>query len=552
MDRSILLALLTLIAVLPAQAQGGCAPPIASFSGPSATPIRICQGDELVFDASESEAAEGQVIVQWIWSIHGSRDTTAFNTANHLFSEPGVFEVTLEVVDDIGCSSGETAPIHILVSGSPDFEGTTVPSQACEGDEFILQAFAEQPPMIGYPIACTAPDNPVPLIDTPTPPSTSSLLVAGQSTAPLASLAELGDICLDIEHSYMGDLMLMVTCPNGQSVVLHDQGGGSIFLGDANDDKSGIPGECFRYCFGLAPEFGTMEASAFDNFIPVGDRFALAPGRYTSVQPLEQLLGCPMNGTWTFSSTDNFGADDGYLCGWCISFGETPDSSFIDQGPTLGTSADSSFWSGTGVSNTSGSPGQGALLAIPGEHTIDYTVLDDYGCEHLVSFPFSVGDVPEPAIINNTELGLLCAQPTGAGYTYQWSYAGQPVVGAEGVCFTPPGSAAVSVEVTTPQGCSGSTTLLNTGILANSTSNAPILIQPTVNSGRFTITLSETLAGPMRVQLLDALGRSVFQEVSLGAGPSISLDLVGRLPAGAYSVLVQRSGSRAVGRMVVE
>lgn len=552
MDRSILLALLTLIAAFPAHAQGGCAPPLAVFSGPSASPIRICQGDELVFNASESEAAEGQVIVQWIWSIHGSSDTTAFNTTNHLFSEPGVFEVTLEVIDDIGCSSGESAPIHILVSGSPDFEGTTVPAQACEGDEFILHAFAEQPPMIGYPVACTAPANGVALLDSPSPPSLSTLQVTGQSTAPLASLAELGDICIDIEHSYMGDLVLMVTCPSGQSVILHQLGGGGTFLGDANDDLTGVPGGCFRYCFGLAPEFGTMEASVPENTIPVGDQFALAPGRYSSVQPLEQLLGCPMNGTWTFSSTDNFGADDGYLCGWCISFGETPDSSFIDQGPTLGTSADSSFWSGTGVSNTSGSPGQGALLAIPGEHTIDYTVLDDYGCEHLVAFPFSVGDVPEPAIINNTELGLLCAQPTGAGYTYQWSYAGQPVVGAEGVCFTPPGSAAVSVEVTTPQGCSGSTTLLNTGILAKSTSNAPILIQPTVNSGRFTITLSETLAGPMRVQLLDALGRSVFLEVSLGAGSSIGMDLEGRLPAGPYSIMVERSGSRSVGRMVVE
>jgi subtilisin-like proprotein convertase family protein len=552
MRRSLLLTLLSLIAVLTTRGQGGCIPPLAAFSGPTASPVRICQGDAVAFDASASSAANGQVVVQWVWRIHGSSDTTTATSYTHVFNDPGVLEVTLEVIDDIGCSSGQSDPIFVLVSPTPDFEGTTVPEQACEGEEFTLQAFAEQAPMIGYPVACTAPDNGVALLDSPSPPSLSTLLVTGQSTAPIASLAELGDICIDIEHSYMGDLVLMVTCPNGQSVVLHEQGGGGTFLGNANDDDFGAPGECFRYCFGLSPEFGTMEASVPENTILVGDRFALAPGRYTSVQPLEQLLGCPMNGTWTFSSDDNAGVDDGYLCGWCISFGETPDSSFIDQGPTLGTSSDSSFWSGTGVANSSGSPGQGTLLAIPGEHTIDYTVLDDYGCEHLIEFPFSVGDVPVPSIIDNTELGLLCAQPTGAGYTYQWSYAGQPIVGAEGACFTPPGSGAVSVEVSTPQGCSGSTTLLNTGVRASGNEQALLLIQPSVNTGRFSITLSDAQVGPTHVHLLDALGRSVFLEVNPGSGASINLDLDGRLPAGAYTVLVERSGSRSVGRMVVE
>jgi subtilisin-like proprotein convertase family protein len=552
MRRSLLLTLLSLFAVLTTRGQGGCIPPLAAFSGPTASPVRICQGDAVAFDASASSAANGQAIVQWVWRIHGSSDTATATSFTHVFNDPGVLEVTLEVIDDIGCSSGQSDPVFVLVSATPDFEGTTVPEEACEGEEFSLQAFAEQAPMIGYPVACTAPNNGVALLDSPSPPSLSTLMVTGQSTAPIASLAELGDICIDIEHSYMGDLVLEVTCPNGQSVVLHQQGGGGVFLGNANDDGISVPGECFRYCFGLAPEFGTMEASSNVNTILVGDRLALAPGRYTTVEPLEQLLGCPMNGTWTFSSTDNFGADDGYLCGWCISFGETPDSSFIDQGPTLGSSADSSYWSGEGVVNNSTTPGQGTLLAVPGEHIIDYTVIDDFGCVHSIAFPLSVGDIPEASIINNTELGLLCAQPTGAGYTYQWSYAGQPVLGAEGACFTPPGPGAVGVEVSTPQGCSGSTTLLNTGVRANGSDQAPILIQPSVNNGTFSITLSAASAGPAHVHVLDAIGRSVFQELNTGTGNSITLALEGRLSAGTYTVIVDRSGSRAVGRMVVE
>lgn len=552
MDRPLLVALLSCLPVLPALGQGGCIPPQAILEGPSASPIRVCQGAEVALDAGASEAAEGQVIVQWIWNIQGSRDTTVVSSLTPIFDEPGVFEVSLEVIDDIGCSSGASTPIHILVSGTPDFEGTSVLTDACAGDEFVLQAFAEQPPMIGYPTACTTPDNGVALADSPSPPTYSTLQVTGQSTAPLASLADLGDICIEIEHSFMGDLVLQVACPNGQSVILHQQGGGGTYLGNAIDDESGIPGECFRYCFGLAPEFGTMEASAFENAIPVGDAFALAPGRYTSVQPLEQLLGCPLNGTWTFSSEDNAGVDDGYLCGWCISFGEAPDSSFIDQGPILGSSPDSSFWSGPGVSNVSGSPGQATVLAVPGEHVIDYTVLDDYGCEHQFEFPFSVGDIPIPNIINNTELGLLCAQPTGAGYTYQWSYLGQPIIGAEGVCFTPPGNGAVSVEVSTPQGCSASTTLLNTGAAEHASSTSSIRIRPTLNRGRFSVELTDAYAGPLLIHVVDALGRSVFQTEDLVYSAPVAVELEGRIPPGTYTVVIDRDGYRSAHRMVVE
>ena len=33
-------------------------------------------------------------------------------------------------------------------------------------------------------------------------------------------------MCLDMEHTFMGDLVISIACPNGQSVILHQQGGG--------------------------------------------------------------------------------------------------------------------------------------------------------------------------------------------------------------------------------------------------------------------------------------------------------------------------------------
>ena len=37
-------------------------------------------------------------------------------------------------------------------------------------------------------------------------------------------------IGITLEHSYMGDLIISVTCPSGQQMLLHNQGGGGGLL----------------------------------------------------------------------------------------------------------------------------------------------------------------------------------------------------------------------------------------------------------------------------------------------------------------------------------
>ena len=53
----------------------------------------------------------------------------------------------------------------------------------------------------------------------------------------------------------MGDLVIIVECPNGQSQVLHQQGGGGTQIGEPNEDDNvdcndpltqGVP---YNYCF---------------------------------------------------------------------------------------------------------------------------------------------------------------------------------------------------------------------------------------------------------------------------------------------------------------
>ena len=544
---------------LRAQDRGGCIPPVPSFTNTAGDTARICEGDFISVNGAASTAEPGRTIEQWVWDLGGNgQDTATIPFAILQFTVPGLHQISLEVIDDIGCSSGASAPIPVLVSATPEFVGTLVPETACEGQVFPLSLAATQPPMLGQPTSCAAQNNAVPLVDTPTP-SISLLEVSGQSGDLITDISQLGDICLEIEHSYMGDLVLTVSCPNGQSVILHQQGGGGTFLGDANDgDGNGVivPGTCFQYCFGGTPVFGTLAGSApggtTQNVVPVAQGTAIAPGRYASIEPLEQLLGCPFNGTWTFSSADLFGADNGFLCGWCVSFGEGVDSSFIDQGPVLGTSADSSFWSGPSVVNTPGQPGQATYTPSAGDQTISYTVIDSYGCEHEAVYPISVGSSPTVDIFENTELGLICAQATGP-VTYQWSYEGQPVLGAAGTCFTPPGNGLVTVTVSNAQGCSDSASLIITG-LDRSGARVPeptLAVFPIPNNGDFTVQLTDLNASNAGLRITDMTGRSVYERLlgKLNGDATIPLSLA--LAPGAYFVALSSGERRFVERMVV-
>ena len=53
--------------------------------------------------------------------------------------------------------------------------------------------------------------------------------------AVLENCEDLISVVASMEHSYLGDLDINVTCPDGTSVVLQTQGGGGTFLGEAVD-----------------------------------------------------------------------------------------------------------------------------------------------------------------------------------------------------------------------------------------------------------------------------------------------------------------------------
>ncbi|MFT5919024.1 MAG: subtilisin-like proprotein convertase family protein [Granulosicoccus sp.] len=155
----------------------------------------------------------------------------------------------------------------------------------------------------------------------------------------VTSIEDIAAICVTMEHSWLGDLEMMLTCPNGTSVNIFNSnsggagelfpggfGGGGTFLGDANDDGSLDPGVGWEYCFSPSAPWGTLgEEFGVGNTVAVSvadgnfeDGNSMTPGFYQPEGDYNDLIGCPLNGDWTLTIRDNLSVDNGYIFEWGI------------------------------------------------------------------------------------------------------------------------------------------------------------------------------------------------------------------------------------------
>ncbi len=134
----------------------------------------------------------------------------------------------------------------------------------------------------------------------------------------ITSPFDLVSVCVNMEHSYLGDLVISLTAPDGTTIVLQAQGGSNTYLGEPIDEPNdGIPGVGYDYCWTPNPLYGTMTQMAqYYTTLPEGS--------YTSYEPFSNFIGCPVNGIWTLTISDNWSIDDGFIFNWGINlFGDS-------------------------------------------------------------------------------------------------------------------------------------------------------------------------------------------------------------------------------------
>ncbi len=417
-----------------------CVPPTASafiVDAPAPDSIAVCVGEQITFDGSASVAGDGFAITEYSWNfIDGTIDNTSGAVVTHAFENTGYYDVQLTLTDnntDNVCNNLNVVPLKVFVSNYPTYYQFPDDMTICTGEEVDLIGIMPGPDgfgqydstWTGFPGSNAVDDGCLP----------DTLLGISQSipitytefdpSATIEDVDDIVDICLNMEHSFMGDLVIQLSCPDGTTINLQTQGGGGTQIGvpDQADNvdcvnQTGI-GEGWTYCWdNNATETWTdwvNGAGGFGNTLP--------EGTYASVDPLSDLIGCPLQGTWQITVIDNWAADDGTI----FEFGVTFDPSFypdiIEFTNTIGEDADSSYWDLSDPWITDNTDDLNQITIQPdqvGTFEYNYYVVNNFGCDFDSTVTVEVIEGPE--ITAGPDM-TVCEDPV----TLQGAIVGGPV-----------------------------------------------------------------------------------------------------------------------------
>lgn len=191
--------------------------------------------------------------------------------------------------------------------------------------------------------------------------------------------SDFDSIGIKIEHSNTENVKITLTCPTGKTVVLKDTGGVEKAFGEPiiNSDEVGFG---YWYYWTNSPNFGTMNTYVGNDTLP--------SSTYAPDSLFSQFIGCPINGTWTMTVTDDTEGDDGYVFAWALIFDKDIEKDTIEYFNIF--DLNESKWSGDKISSTNE---LGIAHATPEEynnHTYKYTILDNFGCPHDTSIAITV------------------------------------------------------------------------------------------------------------------------------------------------------------------
>ncbi|MCC6937748.1 MAG: PKD domain-containing protein, partial [Flavobacteriales bacterium] len=502
-----------------------CARPtaVATHGG---NPRRICPGQSVTFNSAASFAAPGFAIASRRWDFgDGTIVNNAPASVSHTYAAPGGYTAQLYLIDNNGCASTNLVDLVTLVGTHPDFQGTGGTLTGCAGETVCLNGvvnattWTESPsPNLGGGVFL--PDN--------VGECFQSTITYNQFPpgATLTNINGLLSICVQMEHSFIGDLVINIISPTGQTVTMHQQGGGATFLGIPvdNDLTPNVQGTCWNYCWSPTATNGTWVDNAGGT---------LPSGTYESLNPLSGLVGSQLNGTWTFEVCDLWASDNGFICDWSIDFNPALFDDLIEFTPVYGAQCDSSFWTGSNITSQNANCNQACVTpAAPGNYNYVYHVTDNFGCTYDTTLTVNIIAGPQvnagpDASTCNTPV-QLGATITGGGFPTNCDYVltlydafGDGWTGLFGL-----GSNGSSVTVTvngTPYGY-----WLNGG--AQASVNIPVTTGATVT---INYVAGNLYNGEQSYTLFNSTGGVVYAS-PLGPGGGLAWSGVANCPGGAF------------------
>lgn len=397
----------------------------------------VCLEEEVSFTANSDFPnnnnlyAQSDSTLDYTWGVVYMGDTilthtgVGGNTFSYAFHQGGGYYIFCNAVDSNGCINRNINKKKVRVSLHPVPESVSFfPDSVCTGTQITMVGDPYVEPWINYNpdifnILSICYDN----------LACNHFFLDSQiypDTAIINSIDDIERIYINMEHSYLGDLSILVKCPNGQSCLLKafssstptmasgwsittvnnpsSINGASIHLGLAPDPPESNPcyytaGEGYEYNFtptATQPMGGNpsiynnpnlTSITYTDPCLNTQTSDVLNPGDYASYESMASLVGCPLNGLWTLYICDHIHYDNGFIFEWGIFFNEDvyndnlwsysnsyPESSFSWSGEGLQTGMSGVSYATAIVHNSDTS----AWREIP----YTFTATDNFGCTY--------------------------------------------------------------------------------------------------------------------------------------------------------------------------
>lgn len=368
--------------------------------------IRVCQGETVSYTGSANFSVDGTGATYEFLLSDGT--LVAGTTASQTYAAPGIYRVDFIATDPTGCrdrSIGDSSDVLVQVSTTPDFTGTqAADTTICFGESTDITGLVETteffanvaPPITGQTFL---PDGSGVAYQT-------CIDVSGfNAGTTFQSASDLLSVFINMEHSYMGDLDITLTAPDGSQVTFlsFPNSGGGRFLGQALDDGSLNPGIGFIYNF---TEGGTATATLDGSTGPVAFGTPMPAGDYLPEDPFSNFIGTPLNGLWCLDIVDNLFIDNGYIFEWGINF----NPAII---PTAGSYEPAEVieqWAANpDITATNGN----VITVTPttaGQNCYDFEFTDNFGCTYTETVCIDVAPEITTAVPND----IIVCQTGGA------------------------------------------------------------------------------------------------------------------------------------------
>jgi len=179
------------------------------------------------------------------WSALSSNGTQVFTGLglNELEEPlaPGAYFYTLTTTDANRCQVVSNT-VTVYISVPPTFTGTTITPEVCPGGTATLTGVLNPPaewemtiPEVNPEQHCFDDDH---IDEEQVSCFTYAAFAPGQT---IQSVNDIQSIGMRMEHSYMGDLDILIQCPNGQRMTLFHQACSGGYFGQAVDyDEYGV------------------------------------------------------------------------------------------------------------------------------------------------------------------------------------------------------------------------------------------------------------------------------------------------------------------------